>query len=126
MDRIDSVEILELAKRYERWVLFYDYTWAPSGANKAAFLYWVHRKQIYLNKQFIPLPVYESTEKDCLELDQWILSHMETTGVNLAGDGWGSVILCRKDQFLTSVPMLIETGIIHLTELVRTMYGRKL
>jgi hypothetical protein len=125
MQRIDSSEIFEKAKVYERWILFYDYGWAPSGANKGAFLFWVHRKQIYLKKKFIPLPIYESTEGDCPELDRWLLSHMERTGDPLVGHGWGSAILCRKDQLLTAAPMLIETGITHFTQLVETTYGEQ-
>lgn len=56
MQRIDSPEIFEKAKAYERWILFYDYSWAPSGANKGAFLFWVHRKQIYLKKESTGIP----------------------------------------------------------------------
>ncbi len=126
MQKIDSPQILEEAQGYERWVLFYDYKWAPSGVNKGAFLFWVHRKQIYLNKKLIPLPIYESTESDCWELDRWILSHMEKTGENLVGHGWGSVILCRKGLIVTAVPMLIETGINHLNNLVEAAFGSQI
>ena len=120
MERIKSQEALEEARRYGRWILFYDYPWAPS-VNKGAFLFWVHRKPIYLSRKVIPLTIYEATEGDCPELDQWILSHMKETGENLVGSGWGSVILCKKDQFVTSVPMLIESGITHLNQLVETV-----
>ena len=125
MEKINCVSNLEEAKRYDRWLLFYDFPWAPSGVNMGAFLFWVHRKHTYLNKEFRPLPIYESTEGNCLELDQWISSHMKETGENLVGSGWGSVILCRRDQFLAAAPMLVETGINHLTRLVETVYAAK-
>jgi hypothetical protein len=122
MEKIDSAKILENAKGYKRWILFYDFKWAPSGANRAAFAFWVHRKQIYLGKKFIPLPIYESTEGDCPDLDRWIQSYMHESGKNLVGDGWGSIILCSNNQFLASAPMLIETGIIHFNKLLQTVY----
>jgi hypothetical protein len=122
MEKIDSNQILEKAKGYKRWILFYDFEWAPSNANKAAFAFWVSRKQIYLGKKLIPLPIYESTEGDCPDLDRWIQSCAKESGTNLLGHGWGSIIICSNNQILASVPMLIETGIIHFNKLVETVY----
>ena len=122
MEKIDSTHILEKAKGYKRWILFYDYTWAPSGPNKSAFSFWVHRKQIYLGRKFTPLPIYESTEGDCQDLDRWIQSYMKESGRNLVGGGWGSIILCSENRFLASVPMLIETGILQFNMLVQNVY----
>ena len=122
MVRIDSADIFEEACRYKRWLLFYDYSWAPSDANGSAFMFWIHRKQQYLDKRLIPLRVFNSTENDCPELDSWIVNQIEKDEINYVGSGWGAILLCRERVIETSVPMLIETGINELNKLIDETY----
>ena len=115
MVRIDSADLFEEARRGKRWLLFYDYPWAPSDANGSAFMFWVHRKQQYLDKRFIPLRVFNSTENDCPALDSWITNQMEKNEINYVGSGWGAILLCREAA--------IETGINELNNLIEETYG---